>query len=175
MEKKNQSNKKPTQADLKKLMALGNLAEKNFKKESLTKIQETESAAKAIDTLPESTNVLPVEQAIPEVLPVAIENPDPTPTAQQNEPEQQKNKEEQLVTAMDVPFEVFFKKYYPSDTDRRETVWVYTTNLKILKAISTSEDAPMIDIVNNIIAEWAKKYNKNIRKSLQKPSKMFGF
>ena len=181
MEKKNESKKKITQSDLKKIMALGNIAEKSYKKEAIEKIQNQEVASIQLEKPETEVEVLPSVQA--ETLPaveatqvnVTIEPEEHKAPEKNTPPEPPKPKEEALTMPNDIPFEDFLKKYIPADLDKRESTYIYTTNLRILKAIATSEGSAIVDLLNNIVATWAAKYNKNIRKSLQKPSKLVGF
>jgi hypothetical protein len=183
---KKESIKIPKAVDLAKLIAMGQAAEKEFKQDAIKQVSlnepnnsipETskEDISDYSDNQPQSFSN--AEETAIQVKDTEIrKGEEQAPVKKKNDEFQgQKTQEETPVPpSLDVPFEEFLKKYIPADTDKRESAYVYTTNLYILKAIATSEGSVINDMINNIISAWIQKYNKNIKKSLQKPSKIFG-
>lgn len=171
---KKQDAKIPKGMDMAKLIQMGKAAEKEFKKDAIKQVQSSDNEAKTSET--KDINPPGFEENVPQSFTAAlkVENPKVDPIPEKKSEEVISKEEILLATGSEIAFEEFLKKYIPADTDKRESAYVYTTNLFILKAIATSEGAVINDMINNIIAAWIQKYQKNIRKSLQKPSKIFG-
>ncbi len=156
----------PKSVDLNKLIEMGKAAGKEFKEDSIRQVNQEDNTQIAN----------PFEKNSPESFSAAQHSDAPV---SQEQPAKGviKDKEEDLTNVLassEIPFEDYLKKFIPLDTDRRESAYIYTSNLYILKSIATSEKAKLNDMINNILASWIQKHHKNIKKSLQKPSKSFG-
>ena len=82
--------------------------------------------------------------------------------SQFNLTERQKEKEFQKFS-----YESYFAHYQPSNTEKRESTHIYTTNLEVLKKICLMEKSKVISLINNIVSAWIDIHIDDIRDSFK--------
>jgi hypothetical protein len=76
--------------------------------------------------------------------------------------ERQKGKEFQKFS-----YESYFAYYQPSNTEKRESTHIYSTNLEVLKKVCLMERSKVISLINNIVSAWIDIHIDDIRDSFK--------